>query len=154
MNESSSCRCAPAAAPPAMGIFPVQEWHEPYELNAALYHGTIFPDLNLVFHAARDIPSPFSELSGKELSEQEKALNAISATGFALNDLTLYLDTHPGCQSGIRLMKQLLKKRYDELADYASRYCALTQLSVLTGKPDSEAFEWDEGPAPWEGGLI
>ena len=51
-------------------------------------------------------------------------------------------------------MRELLQKRLDALADYAAKYNALTQLSVITGKPESDKYEWGEGPMPWEGGLI
>ena len=139
----------------AMGTFPKQEWCEPYELGSALYNGTIFPCLNMNFFAAEDIPCPFCDSTTvSKLSEREKAMNEIAMVGFAINDLTLYLDTHPDCQNGIKLMKELLQRRLDALADYAAKYNALTQLSIVTGNPDSHKYEWDEGPMPWEGGLI
>ena len=93
-------------------------------------------------------------MDGTGLSEREKAMNEISMVGFAINDLTLYLDTHPDCEQGKALMKELLQKRLDGLADYAEKYDPLTQLSIITGNPTSPKYEWDEGPAPWEGGLI
>lgn len=139
--------------PLAMGEFPKQEWCEPYELNSALYNGTIFPCLNMNFYAAEDIPCSFCS-SSASLSDREKAMNEITMVGFAINDLTLYLDTHPDCQNGIKLMNSLLQRRLDALADYALKYNALTQLSVVTGKPDTSEYEWGEGPMPWEGGLI
>lgn len=139
----------------AMGTFPKQEWCEPYELSSALYNGTIFPCLNMNFFAAEDIPCPFCDSTAvSKLSERERAMNEIAMVSFAINDLTLYLDTHPDCQNGIKLMKELLQRRLDALADYAAKYNALTQLSIVTGNPDSQKYEWDEGPMPWEGGLI
>lgn len=146
MNNSSSL---------AMGTFPKQEWCEPYELDSALYNGTVFPCLNMNFFAAEDIPCPFCDSNTLfKLSEREKAMNEIAMVGFAINDLTLYLDTHPDCPKGNRLMKELLQRRLDALADYAAKYNALTQLSIITGNPDSQKYEWGEGPMPWEGGLI
>lgn len=146
MNNSSSL---------AMGTFPKQEWCEPYELDSALYNGTVFPCLNMNFFAAEDIPCPFCDSNTLfKLSEREKAMNEIAMVGFAINDLTLYLDTHPDCPKGNRLMKELLQRRLDALADYAAKYNALTQLSIITGNPDSQKHEWGEGPMPWEGGLI
>lgn len=153
MKDSTACNCTPESL--AMGSFPMQEWCEPYELSSALYNGTIFPCLNLNFYAAEEIPCPFcSNASDSKLSEREKAMNEIAMIGFAVNDLTLYLDTHPDCQQGIQLMKELLQKRLDGLADYAAKYNALTQLSIVTGNPESNKYEWDEGPMPWEGGLV
>lgn len=163
----------------AMAAFPMQEWCEPYKPDTALCQGTLFPCLNLKFHAAEESAGPLLENAQTgELSEREKAMNDISAVGFAVNDLTLYLDTHPGCRKGIALMRELLQKRLDGLADFAARFYPLTQLSIVTGSPDaakipdaakdaditkdagaakdSDAvkYEWDEGPMPWEGGLV
>lgn len=150
MKDSAAYTCTPEVL--AMGSFPLQKWCEPYELNTALYQGTIFPCLNLMFYAAEEIPCSFFD--SMDLSEQEKAMNEICMIGFAINDLTLYLDTHPDCEHGRELMKRLLKKRLDDLADYAQKYDPLTQLSIITGNPESPKYEWGEGPAPWEGGLI
>ncbi len=153
MKESATCSCTQETL--AMGSFPMQKWCEPYELGVALCHGTIFPCLNMKFFAAEDIPCSFLDNAASEkLSERERAMNEISMVGFAINDLTLYLDTHPDCEQGKKLMKELLQKRYDGLADYAAKYNPLTQLSIITGKPDSAKYGWDEGPMPWEGGLI
>ncbi len=153
MKDSVACECTQESL--AMASFPMQKWCEPYELNAALYHGTVFPCLNLKFYAAEEIPCPFLEgAAGAKFSEREKAMNEISMVGFAINDLTLYLDTHPDCGQGITLMRELLQRRLDALADYAAKYYPLTQLSIITGNPDSAKYEWDEGPMPWEGGLV
>ena len=96
MKDSTACNCTPESL--AMGSFPMQEWCEPYELSSALYNGTIFPCLNLNFYAAEEIPCPFcGNASDSKLSEREKAMNEIAMIGFAVNDLTLYLDTHPDC---------------------------------------------------------
>lgn len=152
MKDSVTCNCSEESL--AMGSFPMQEWCEPYELSTSLFHGTVFPCLNMKFHAAENIPNPFSDSACENLSEREKLMNEICMVGFAINDLTLYLDTHPDCKQGNKLMKELLQKRLDSLAVYAAKYNALTQLSIVIGKPGSHNYEWDEGPMPWEGGHI
>lgn len=154
MSNSTSCDCNFTGESLAMGSFPMQEWCEPYEWNIALYNGTIFPSLNLNFFAAEEIPCPFCDNASSKLSEQEKALNDICMVGFAINDLTLYLDTHPDCPNGMKLLMELLQKRLDGLADYAKKYNPLTQLSIVTGTPDIDKYTWDEGPLPWEGGNL
>lgn len=153
MKDSADCKCTPETL--AMGSFAMQEWCEPYELGSALYNGTIFPCLNLNFFAAEEIPCPFCDSpTCAKLSEREKDMNNIAMIGFAVNDLTLYLDTHPDCEQGIKLMKELLQKRLDGLSEYAKKYPALTQLSIVTGDSESKQYDWSEGPMPWEGGLI
>ena len=59
-------------------------------------------------------------------------MKEIYAVSFALNDLTLYLDTHPDCQKGAGIYHELLKKRLKLLAQFASKFYPLTHLSVIT----------------------
>lgn len=158
MNHQNACQCTGESL--AMASVPMQEWCEPYELGTAIYNGTLFPCLNYEFFKAEDIPCPFCDRPAlTKASEQEKALNEINKIGFAITDLTLYLDTHPDCQNGIDMMKELLQKRLDTLADFAKNYYPLTQLSIITGTPECKQYEWDKGPLPWdpfgnEGGLL
>ena len=81
-------------------------------------------------------------------------MDEINEVSFAINDLTLFLDTHPECQEAINLFRELLTKRLELLEDYASKYNPLTQLSIVTGALDRNAYSWAEGPLPWEGGHI
>lgn len=151
MSKTSTCGCTGETL--AMASFPMQKWCDPYDEKTSLSNGTIFPCLNLEFYDAKDIPCPVC-CNQANIPEHEKKLNEISATGFVLNDLTLYLDTHPDCQKGLSLFKELSKKRLEGLAEYARDYHPLTQLSMITGTPNSDAYGWAEGPAPWEGGLV
>ncbi len=155
MNEQNSCGCSAvdtlAMDTLAMAAFPMQDWCEPYKLDTAIYSGTIFPSLNLSFFDAKDIPSPFCEKSEKaKMRGQENDLMEICKTGFAINDLTLYLDTHPDCPNGVGMIKKLLQQRLDELAKYAKNYHPLTQLSIVTGTADDRQYGWDDGPLPWD----
>lgn len=153
MGNSNCCESLETLA---MASFPMQKWCEPYDFTTALKEGTIFPCLNLEFYAAEDIDSTlktsFSSLD--ENADREKMMHEINTISFAINDLTLYLDTHPTCQKGLSLMKELLQKRLDLLAEYAKHYNPLTQISMITGDPETNEYGWGEGPIPWEGGLI
>lgn len=133
----------------AMASVPIQEWCEPHDWKNALKNGTIFPCLNLEFYKAEQIGTAASAPTA-----QGTALNEICEIGFAINDLTLYLDTHPDCQKGLPLLKELLTKQLELLADYAAKYQPLTQLSMITGTPQTNEYSWAEGPLPWEGGHI
>lgn len=73
---------------------------------------------------------------------------------FAINDLTLYLDTHPNCPKGTALFHQLLEQRLALLSDFAGKFYPLTQTSMVTGKYDQTQYGWSEGPMPWEGACI
>ena len=81
-------------------------------------------------------------------------MKEIYEIGFAINDLTLYLDTHPNCPNGTPLLYELLKKRMDLLAEFAKKFYPLTAISMVTGNCDTSKYEWTEGPMPWEGACI
>ncbi len=153
-TKDTGCTCPETLA---MASIPMQEWCEPYDFETALKEGTIFPCLNLKFFKAEDIKSSlkskFSALDKKE-SDREALMSKIATVSFAINDLTLYLDTHPACPNGLELFKELLTQRLDLLAEYAKNYNPLTQISMITGNPDTDQYGWAEGPMPWEGGLI
>ena len=142
----------------AMASVPAQKWCEPYPWQTALSEGTIFPCLNLCFYKAPKDSCPLkpesSILCKKEESEREELMTRINSVSFALNDLTLYLDTHPDCPNGTALFHKLLKERLDLLADFATKFYPLTQLSMETGDTDNSCYGWSEGPMPWEGGCI
>lgn len=144
--------CCKTSETLAMASVPMQEWCEPYDYYTALANGTIFPSLNKEFYKAEDVPCSVCNQSGQ--TPQAKKLNEINVISFAINDLTLYLDTHPTCEKGLSLFMELLKKRLDLLAEYAEDFFPLTQISMITGTPDTTKYGWAEGPLPWEGGHI
>ncbi len=154
MSTTDLCTCKETLA---MASVPKQEWCEPYDYETALKEGTIFPCLNLTFFKADEGQSSLENHSLTATSEEikrEKMMSELSTVSFAINDLTLYLDTHPDCPKGLTLFKELLQKRLDLLADFASHYYPLTQISMITGKPECDCYGWGEGPMPWEGACI
>ena len=154
MDSTTLCTCTGQLA---MTSIPKQEWCEPYDLCTALTEGTIFPCLNLTFYKAPmgkcecKTNSNTPDLSQKNREELMSSLNAVS---FALNDLTLYLDTHPECPKGTALFYQLLEQRLNLLSEFANKFYPLTQTSMITGNYDTNQYGWSEGPMPWEGGCI
>ncbi len=154
MNNDKCCSCPESLA---MATVPKQEWCEPYDFETALMEGTIFPCLNMPFFKADKGESNLktTALSGTPAeADREAKMIELSKISFAINDLTLYLDTHPDCKEGLTLFKELLNKRLDLLAEFAGKFYPLTQISMITGKPDSCCYDWGEGPMPWEGGNI
>lgn len=141
----------------AMAAVPNQEWCDPYDYATALEEGTIFPCLNLPFHKA-----PFGKCkqksSGRLLDplqeSREEMMAQLAAVSFAINDLTLYLDTHPDCPKGTALFYQLLKERLNLLTSFAEKFYPLTQTSMVTGDYNQNQYGWGDGPMPWEGACI
>lgn len=169
----NSSHCKPCAQTLGIASIPMQEWCEPYtypdgeyksqdgfryDWNTALKEGTIFPCLNLPFFKAPFGDSNIKPLSsGNESPEQqrrEKAMANLTEVSFAVNDLTLYLDTHPDCKKGLHLFYQLMEERLKLLAQFAGDFYPLTQTSMVTGECDHKIYGWPEGPAPWEGACV
>lgn len=154
MTSKDPCCCTEHLA---MAFIPKQEWCEPYDLCTALKEGTIFPCLNLAFYKAPLGESGLPAVSDSSDSKQQKretAMKRMMEVGFALNDLTLYLDTHPECIKGLSLFRRLSKERLTLLSDFAKDFYPLTQLSMVMGNTDPKEYGWAEGPMPWEGACI
>lgn len=152
----STCICkAPESL--AMASVPKQKWCEPYDLKTALEEGTIFPCLNLPFFKAPKNDHPLcscSHSNNETQNDRESMMTRLMEISFALNDLTLYLDMHPGCEHGLSMFHSLSEERLTLLAEYAKDYYPLTQASMITGNCDVNVYGWGEGPAPWEGACI
>ena len=82
-------------------------------------------------------------------NERMQLLNAVSQYGFALSDITLYLDTHPQDQEALHYyhhMNRMYRKASDE---YERKFGPLTQFS---GK-DTDTWKWATQTWPWERGF-
>ncbi len=154
MESSNLCTCDEHLA---MASIPKQEWCEPYDLLTALTEGTLFPCLNLTFFkapAAKCNCKTSSNTTDITQKSREELMSSLNAVSFALNDLTLYLDTHPDCPKGTALFYQLLEQRLALLSAFADKYYPLTQTSMVTGNYNQDQYGWSEGPMPWEGACI
>ena len=144
----------------AIVSIPIQSWSNVYTLDSALKIGTIFPDLNKPFYAAE--PPQGSNLtentifsSKTEINKEKKSmLFQITYISFALDDLTLYLDTHPDCQLGLKLYKDCLQRREALIKEFSANYYPLNRDSIEASAADKAPFNWNIGPMPWEGGLL
>ena len=72
-------------------------------------------------------------------------LNQIMALNFAINDLALYLDTHPSDKEALRLFNETRDKYYKKVVDFEKMYYPLN--SFHSNKNDT--YEWLEGKFPW-----
>lgn len=98
------------------------------------------------------------------MADQKKLLKEITEISFTVNDLTLYLDTHPLDENALTSFKQAMEQRKQLLKTYAENFEPLTINCVCpdsNNKTDSHTnyagqkhFTWTDGPLPWEGGLL
>ncbi len=147
---NDKCQCANPAF--AIASIPIQPWAPPYDFDRALKIGTIFPELNKPIFCADDTAPPEGTSDfGKKSDSPSCLLKQIQEVSFALTDLSLYLDTHPDCDSGIALYQQTMKKRKALLEEFAKNYFPLNQDCIEESHCGGAQFCWTLGPAPWEG---
>ena len=77
-------------------------------------------------------------------------LQNINKVSFAVDDILLYLDTHPRDQEALDYFYEHNKKRNQLLKEYAKYYGPLT---VDTSVPScSDRWNWINEPWPWQEG--
>ena len=127
--------CAPLAFP----YIPMQE-NNPvrYGRDEALQTGTLFPGLNLPFKAAMT----------KDQRIANTALAELMALDFAVDELGLYLTTHPQDQEVLDLYWAYIKLANEGRAKYQQMYGPLLQTDIT----ESGQFTWLDDPWPWHVG--
>jgi spore coat protein JB len=98
------------------------------------------------------------------MGHREKLLQQISEVSFTVNDLTLYLDTHPTDTKALEAISLAIKERKQLLQTYADQFEPLTMDCVCpdtnnstkshTKYGEQKHFTWADGPLPWEGGTF
>lgn len=114
----------------AISSVPVQTWGALYDKDEVLAAGTIFKELDLPFFAADHIPAK------KGMTDP---LTEIQKVSFILDDLRLYLDTHPDDPDALTLLKRLVKERKSLTVDFAKEHYPLTpdcMAAVYEAEPD------------------
>ena len=71
-------------------------------------------------------------------------------SSFAVDDVKLFLDTHPNCPEALEFFDEFKKQRVQALKEYAKYYGPLT---VDTAVPScSDRWNWINEPWPWQEG--
>lgn len=139
--------------PLAIATIPAQQWGPVYDDQQALHIGTVFQDLDMPFYAAEGIDSP-SKNPPKD--EREQMMFQIQQVSFVLDDLTLYLDTHPQDQAAKLLFTEKQEMRKKLKMEFAQKFYPLTRDCVTdcSHGADGNCFSWQAGPKPWEGACV
>lgn len=111
------------------------------------------------FFAADHIPTSLSSSENFLKSPEEQKCNEkmteIQQVSFVMDDLRLYLDTHPEDREALEMLKNILCQRKKLMSDFAADFYPLTMdcmAEFYEKEPSSACYCWQEGPAPWEGG--
>lgn len=77
---------------------------------------------------------------------KESMMQVIQMYDFYVEELQLYLDTHPTCRNALDMFS-----KYQELRKAAyDAYAASFGPIVLSQTDTSNHFNWVDGPWPWE----
>lgn len=77
-------------------------------------------------------------------------LREINLASFAVNDVQLFLDTHPCDQNALAYFQEYSRKRNQALREYAKYYGPLTIDTTVTSCMDR--WNWINEPWPWQEG--
>lgn len=84
-----------------------------------------------------------------ESDRQKKLLRYIQEVSFAIDDVVLYLDTHPYDEEALKYYKKYKKLYHEASEEYTQYYGPLQTSNVIA----DDRWTWVEGPWPWEGGC-
>ncbi|WP_069997646.1 spore coat protein CotJB [Cellulosilyticum sp. I15G10I2] len=79
-------------------------------------------------------------------SEREELLRCIDTTSFAIDDVTLYLDTHPTDKAALEYYAKVNALRKQAIKDYTTYFGPLMIDDVNT----TNIWSWVQDPWPWE----
>ncbi len=87
-------------------------------------------------------------MAEKQCLSRSQLLQQINEVSFAVNDIHLYLDTHPCDQAALSYFFQNNSRRRQLMEEYARAYGPLTIADAADS--DSSSWQWSEQPFPWE----
>ncbi len=83
------------------------------------------------------------------MNQRDKMLNDIGIVGFVLDELVLFLDTHPTDRDAIEHFNHYNRMKNQMLREFSQKYYPLTVDTSDSGTK----WKWAEAPLPWEGGC-
>ena len=142
-RSDAVCREMDGRLPKGCGnmVFPYiamqRENAQRYEDKEALLQGTLFPGLDLPFR--KELRSRFPKVN--------EALLELMALDFAIDELGLYLTTHPNDKQALELYWSYIWLGREGRAKYEEANGPLLQTDITEG-----SFRWLDDPWPWDKG--
>ena len=72
----------------------------------------------------------------------------ITEISFTMDDLRLYLDTHPDCTEAFAYFDELQEQRSAAIKAYEAQFGPLTSYGNVEHGCDN--WKWAQGPWPWQ----
>ena len=86
----------------------------------------------------------------KDRPGRKELMDRINAVSFAVDDVKLFLDTHPDDQNALSYFHKYTKMRNEALQEYATYYGPLTIDTTVESCGDR--WNWINDPWPWQEG--
>ena len=126
----------PAMAPLANPYVPFQLSDPPmYETCKGLIRGTMYPGLDL----------PFMGMVNKT-EKPVTPTTELQTLSFAIQELALYLDTHPDDLEALALYRAYQKANHKAMMEYSEKCGPLNHKCPV----DDKTYTWLDDPWPWE----
>jgi spore coat protein JB len=81
--------------------------------------------------------------------EQTNLIQRIYELGFAIDDITLYLDIHPNDMRALNYYHEIHENYKRFWKEYNENYAPLTDRTVT----NKTSWNWNKERMPWEGGC-
>lgn len=126
----------PCMAPLATPYVPFQQEDPPrYEPRKALIRGTLYPGLDLPF---------MGMVNQREKNPTPK--NSLQTLAFAIQELALYLDTHPQDKKALEQYRQQQNQYHEAVMEYGQKCGPMTHFMPV----NDDAYSWISDPWPWD----
>jgi spore coat protein JB len=83
---------------------------------------------------------------GHNSGERKALFDAIGAVSFAMDELRLFLDTHPDSRDALALFNEYRDRRHQLVGQYTAQFGSLDAYYPNT----DSGWNWNEGPMPWK----
>lgn len=80
------------------------------------------------------------------INDRKRLKDFIQETSFAIDDIVLYLDTHPTDQDALEYYKKYRDLHHQAVYEYTEKYGPITADNVSV----DNKWTWTECPWPWE----
>ena len=135
-EDNGRCGRLPEKAYLANPYVPFQAENPPkYEARTGLVRGTLYPGLDL----------PFMGMVNKR-EKPVTPMTEMQALGFAIQELALYLDTHPEDKEALELYRSYQQIHHDCTMKFNAQCRPMTHFMPN----DDHKFTWIHDPWPWE----
>ena len=125
----------PTCAPLGIATIPMQQCSTPkYDAGQALARGTLFPGLDLPFMNMVNT----GDAAGTPLGE-------LMALGFVVDEMRLYMDTHPNDAEAFASLKEMIAMAREAHKRYVKKYGPVAFDDVAL----SDTYTWIDNPWPW-----